>query len=90
MVAKLYITPNVFSLGTANKNHLQYLLKEGNTNVPNYGLLLAEVAGMPPPILKEAREIAEAFNSEVCQIIICTLREDLKLGCFSYVELFNP
>ena len=89
MVATPYFTPNILSLGTANKQYLQYLLKEGNTNIPNYGLLLAEVAGMPPPILKEAREIAEAFNNEVCHIIMYTLRDYLKLGHFSSTEVLN-
>ena len=68
---------------------MQYLLKEGNTNVPNYGLLLAEVAGLPPPILKEAREIADAFNNEVCQEFMFAPSDNLKLGFPSYMEVVS-
>lgn len=68
---------------------MQYLLKEGNTNVPNYGLLLAEVAGLPPPILKEARGIADAFKNEVCQYFMFALSDGLRLGFPSYMELVS-
>eukprot|EP00850_Spirogloea_muscicola_P010194 SM000059S18671 [mRNA] locus=s59:346470:352381:+ [translate_table: standard] len=40
----------------------QFLLKEGQTNIPHYGLHLAEIVGFPPAVRSDARRIAKVLD----------------------------
>jgi DNA mismatch repair protein MSH4 len=64
------IYPNVkvcyLSVGIENNRlGFQYNLKEGYTDVPHYGVLLAEIAGMPPEVIQDAKRIAQKLDDQV-------------------------
>lgn len=40
-------------------------MKEGLTDIPNYGILLAEHAGFPQSIITEAKRISDAYDEGV-------------------------
>ncbi|CAI7779476.1 unnamed protein product, partial [Closterium sp. NIES-53] len=42
----------------------QYVLKEGYTDVPHYGLRLAEVMGFPAAVMSEAQRIADILEKQ--------------------------
>eukprot|EP00897_Mesotaenium_endlicherianum_P005294 jgi/Mesen1/4793/ME000243S03968 len=78
------IYPNVkvcyFSVGVERKRlDFKYVLKEGYTDIPHYGLLLAEVAGFPSDVLSDARRIAEDMDKNESK--------RLEVGYSKYVSL---
>lgn len=46
----------------------QFHLKEGPRHVPHYGLLLAEVAGLPSSVIETARSITSKITEKVIPI----------------------
>lgn len=48
-----------------NRLDFQYNLREGYTDVPHYGVLLAEIAGMPSEVIQDARRIAQRLDEQV-------------------------
>ncbi|KAG2375791.1 DNA mismatch repair protein [Vigna angularis] len=63
------IYPNVkilHFLVDLKNNHLDFkVLKEGTTRIPHYGLLLAEVAGLPSSVIETARAITTRIAEKV-------------------------
>lgn len=46
-------------------NLIQFQLKDGPRHVPHYGLLLAEVAGLPSTVIETARSITSRITEKV-------------------------
>lgn len=53
---------------------VQFLLREGCTNIPHYGIRLAEVAGMPASVVEDSRKIAGLITEKVMIIIRSAMR----------------
>ncbi|CAI7883946.1 unnamed protein product [Closterium sp. NIES-54] len=54
-----------FSVGVSNERlAYKYVLKEGYTDVPHYGLRLAEVMGFPAAVMSEAQRIADILEKQ--------------------------
>ncbi|XP_029127647.1 DNA mismatch repair protein MSH4 [Cajanus cajan] len=55
-------------------NHLdfKFQLKEGSKRIPHYGLLLAEVAGLPTSVIETARMITSRISEKVTTQLIKT------------------
>lgn len=47
---------------------IQFQLKEGPRHVPHYGLLLAEVAGLPSSVIETARGITSRITQKVISV----------------------
>ncbi|XP_057449791.1 DNA mismatch repair protein MSH4 isoform X1 [Lotus japonicus] len=75
------IYPNVkilhFHVDLKN-NHLdfKFQLKEGPKHIPHYGLLLAEVAGLPSPVIENARMITSRISEKEMR--------RMKVNCLQY------
>ncbi|MEE6494712.1 hypothetical protein FKM82_001853 [Ascaphus truei] len=54
---------------TGNKDSISYtyLLSKGHTKEKNYGLKAAEVSSLPPPILKDAKDISSQVANKILQ-----------------------
>lgn len=67
-LSSIYPNVKVCFLSVAIENNrldFQYNLREGYTDVPHYGVLLAEVAGMPSEVIQDARRIAQKLDDQV-------------------------
>ncbi|GJP51718.1 hypothetical protein CLOM_g10866 [Closterium sp. NIES-68] len=54
-----------FSVAVSNERlAYKYVLKEGYTDVPHYGLRLAEAMGFPAPVMGEAQRIADIMEQQ--------------------------
>lgn len=49
---------------------IQYQLKDGPRHIPHYGLLLAEVAGLPSSVIETARSITSKITKNVSPFYI--------------------
>ncbi|KAL3700376.1 hypothetical protein R1sor_018398 [Riccia sorocarpa] len=99
-LATLY--PNVktcyLSVNVVDKRlDFKYLLKEGHTNCPHYGLMLAEISGFPSGVIENARRITaslrekEKLRVRVGQSKFQSLRKDYhiaqRLFCLQYTKM---
>lgn len=55
----------VATLTTDGAIIIQFLLKDGSSQVPHYGLLLAQVAGLPTSVIETARTITTQITEKV-------------------------
>ena len=65
----------------------QFELKDGPRYVPHYGLLLAEVAGLPSSVIETARSITSRITEKV--IPIETWYKNIKLLSLNVSSLFK-
>ncbi|KAG8662279.1 hypothetical protein MANES_01G082400v8 [Manihot esculenta] len=81
-LATIYPNVKLLHLDVAIKNNrldFKFQLKDGPRHIPHYGLLLAEVAGLPSSVIETARSItAKIKEKEIKQ---------MELNCHQYHQL---